>query len=318
MPEFDIIRRYFKEKAKHNASVQVGIGDDAAVLNTKNDEELVVSVDTLIAGVHFPINTSPFDIGYKSLAVNLSDLAAMGATPQWMTLALTLPQVDDAWLKAFSKGLFTIADQYDVALVGGDTTQGPMTISIQIGGSVKKGKALLRTGARQGDCIVVTGTLGDAARGLQLIEQEHNKISEKFIDRLNRPQPRVAVGQALIGSASACIDISDGLYADLSHITEASGVGAVIELEKIPLSNILQNDNISNDEKYRLALGGGDDYELCFTIEKEKLSEVRAELERLGVSCSVIGEIVQGKHLRLTSAEGREILPDTLGYQHFT
>ena len=318
MPEFEIIRRYFKEKTKHNASVQVGIGDDAAVLHTKNDEQVVVSVDTLITGVHFPNNTSPFDIGYKSLAVNLSDLAAMGATPQWMTLALTLPQADDAWLKEFSKGLFTIADQYDVALVGGDTTQGPMTISIQIGGSVKKGKALLRTGARPGDCIVVTGTLGDAARGLQQIQQNVTEIKTEYLERLNRPQPRVSAGQVLVDSASACIDISDGLYADLSHVTEASGVGAVIELEKIPLSNTLQSDDVSSEEKYRLALGGGDDYELCFTIEKEKLSDVQAELERLGVSCTVVGEITQGKHLTLTSAEGREISPDTLGYQHFT
>ena len=318
MSEFDIIRRYFKDKTSHNASVHIGIGDDAAVLNIENGEELVVSVDTLIADVHFPKNTSPFDIGYKSLAVNLSDLAAMGATPQWMTLALTLPQVDEQWLSDFSRGLFTLAAQYNVALVGGDTTQGPLTISVQIGGVVEKNKALLRSGARVGDCILVTGTLGNAARGLQLIQNNEIKIPSEYSEGLNRPVPRVAAGQLLLDLVSACIDISDGLFADLSHMTEASGVGAIIELEQLPLSDTLQSDFISLDEKYRLALAGGDDYELCFTVSEDKVSEVQSTLAGIDVACTVIGKVTHGNSVKLHSAEGSEFMLDTLGYQHFT
>jgi len=235
MPEFDIIRRYFQEKTHRNDIVRIGIGDDAAVLNIQTDTNLVVAVDTLVAGVHFPLNTTPHDIGFKALAVNLSDLAAMGATPCWMTLALTLPQADELWLSEFSKGLFVLADKFHVALGGGDTTQGPLTISIQVGGVVTKDKALLRSGAKPGDVILVTGMLGDAARGLQLLQQQDSDIPDEYLAQLNRPSPRIAAGQQLLDVATACIDISDGLYSDLSHITTASGVGAIIELEPLPL-----------------------------------------------------------------------------------
>lgn len=318
MPEFDIIRRYFKEQTPSNESVRIGIGDDAAVLHTQTGTELVVAVDTLVAGVHFPLNTSAFDIGYKSLAVNLSDLAAMGATPQWMTLALTLPQADEAWLAEFCRGLFCLAEKYHVALIGGDTTQGPLTISVQIGGVVETGKALLRAGAKAGDHILVTGTLGDAARGLQLLQQGQKNIPAEFLQQLNRPIPKVEAGQTLLGFASACIDISDGLYADLSHITEASGVGAVIEVAKLPLSDSLQADDIPLAEKYRLALGGGDDYELCFTLNEQSLHEVQSVLAALGVRCTSIGKITASREIRLRGAEGSEIAVDTLGYEHFT
>ena len=318
MPEFDIIRRYFKELTPSNQTVCIGIGDDAAVLQTQAGMELVVAVDTLVAGVHFPLSTSPFDIGYKSLAVNLSDLAAMGATPQWMTLALTLPEADKDWLEEFSRGLFSLAKKYNVALVGGDTTQGPLTISLQIGGAVETGKALLRSGAKTGDHIMVTGTLGDAARGLQLCKQGQQNIPAKYLEKLNRPLARVEAGQQLIGFASACIDISDGLYADLLHITEASSIGAVIDIEKLPLSDILQEDDISLEEKYRLALGGGDDYELCFTVSEEVVKEVHSTLTAIGVRCTSIGRITATSGIQIVSTEGSEFTVDTLGYEHFT
>ena len=318
MPEFDIIRRYFKEKTSTNAMVRIGIGDDAAVLKTQANTDLVVAIDTLVAGVHFPLNTSAFDIGYKSLAVNLSDLAAMGAVPRWMTLALTLPQANEAWLSEFSRGLFSLANEFNVALVGGDTTQGPLTISIQVGGAVEQDRALLRSGACTGDAILVTGTLGDAARGLQLNQNMETDIPPGYLERLNRPIPRVAAGQRLLGLASSCIDISDGLYADLLHITEASGVGATIEVEQLPLSGLLQADAITLTQKYRLALGGGDDYELCFTVSEVNLALTQSALTDIGMSCSVIGEITENHGITLHSTEAGEIMVDTLGYQHFS
>ncbi len=318
MPEFDIIRRYFQEKTHRNDIVRIGIGDDAAVLNIQTDTNLVVAVDTLVAGVHFPLNTTPHDIGFKALAVNLSDLAAMGATPCWMTLALTLPQADELWLSEFSKGLFVLADKFHVALVGGDTTQGPLTISIQVGGVVTKDKALLRSGAKPGDVILVTGMLGDAARGLQLLQQQDSDIPDEYLAQLNRPSPRIAAGQQLLDVATACIDISDGLYSDLSHITTASGVGAIIELEQLPLSPTLRDDAITQSEKYRLALGGGDDYELCFTVSESQLAATQTRLADIEVPCAVIGCITDGNSVMLHSSEGSEITTDTLGYQHFT
>ncbi|MFO7603159.1 MAG: thiamine-phosphate kinase [Gammaproteobacteria bacterium] len=318
MPEFDIIRRYFQDKTPDNAMVRIGIGDDAAVLSLAADRELVVAVDTLVAGVHFPRDTPAFDIGYKALAVNLSDLAAMGATPRWMTLALTLPQADDAWLEAFSAGLFSLARPYHVALVGGDTTQGPLCISLQIGGEVESGRALRRSGARLGDAILVTGTLGDAARGLQLLQQGNANIAAEYRARLNRPRPRVEAGQVLLDYASACIDISDGLYADLAHITAASGVGAHIELAQLPLSTTLKADALPVADKYRLALGGGDDYELCFTVGAEQCATVQALLADIDVPASVIGHITMSTGITLHSTEGSEIAVDTLGYEHFT
>ena len=318
MPEFDIIRRYFQEKTNSNESVRVGIGDDAAVLSIQEGAELVVAVDTLVAGVHFPFDTAPFDIGFKSLAVNLSDLAAMGASPQWLTLALTLPKEDEQWLSEFSKGLFSLADKFQVALVGGDTTQGPLTISVQVGGVVAKGQALLRSGAKPGDAILVTGTLGDAARGLQLLQQQASDIPVEYLARLNRPSPRVAVGLQLLGLATSCIDISDGLYSDLSHISAASGVGAVIEVEQLPLSEALRADALSPEGKYRLALTGGDDYELCFTVSSNNLATTQSRLAGMGVTSTIIGHITENNSVTLHSSEGGEVRIDTLGYQHFT
>lgn len=317
MPEFDIIQRYFQQKSRHNNMVRTGIGDDAAVLIPPVDDDMVVAVDTLVNGVHFPTNTAAFDIGYKALAVNLSDLAAMGAVPRWMTLALTLPQADEAWLEGFSNGLFSLADEFDVCLVGGDTTQGPLTISVQLGGSVKQGKALLRSGAQPGDHILVTGNLGDAARAIQLLEQKQ-PVQETYLLKLNRPLPRVAAGQALTGLANACIDISDGLYADLSHITAASGVGAEVELGALPLSVELQEEDLPLEDKYRLALSGGDDYELCFTVSDRQLETVQHKLNSLGVACSKIGRISETSAVVFRTPQGGEMTPDGLGYQHFS
>lgn len=318
MPEFDIIRRYFQERTSPAPFVHVGIGDDAAVLAMNNDDELVVAVDTLVAGVHFPHSTEAFDIGYKALAVNLSDLAAMGATPAWMTLALTLPQADERWLSEFAEGLFSLAREFNVTLVGGDTTQGPLTISVQVGGVVSKGKALLRSGAHVDDVILVTGALGDAAYGLRLMQQHRKDIPDVCLERLNRPHPRVMAGQKLLGLATSCIDISDGFYSDLMHITTASQVGAIIELENLPLSRALSVDNMSYTDKYHLALAGGDDYELCFTVAEGQMQVAQTVLRELEIPCAVVGRITADQGIRLQSLETGDIKLDTLGYQHFS
>jgi thiamine-monophosphate kinase len=235
-----------------------------------------------------------------------------------MTLALTLPQADEPWLADFARGLFSLAEEFDVSLVGGDTTQGPLTISIQVGGTVLKDRALLRSGARPGDTILVSGSLGDAGRAVQLLQQQALNVPPAYLAHLNRPRPQLQLGQALVGLATACIDISDGLYADLSHITEGSQVGATLEIDQLPLSATLRQDELEDEEKYRLALGGGDDYELCFTVSEGKLGELEKKLSLLDVEYTVIGRITRGKGVQLHSAGGREIAFDGLGYQHFT
>ena len=314
--EFDIIQKYFKQASSRN-DVELGIGDDAAVTTVPEGKELVIAIDTLVAGVHFFPDINPADIAYKALAVNLSDLAAMGAEPAWFTLALTTPTADEVWFESFSKGLFELASQYDLQLIGGDTTQGPLTITIQIAGYVPAAKALTRSGAQIGDRVFVTGSIGDAAAGLHCLKQSSEKQSE-LIGRLHRPVPRVDIGQSLRDIASACIDVSDGLAADLKHILAASKVGAQIQLEQLPASNVFKNFVKNIDEQYALMLGGGDDYELCFTAPENKINQIELIAKQCHCEITQIGEITETKELAFYQNgepyEGDKI--DT-GYIHF-
>ncbi len=316
--EFELIRRYF---SAHDQAPEVvtGIGDDAAVLQPPADQQLVVAIDTLVEGVHFPLDTAADDIGWKALAVNLSDLAAMGADPAWCTLALTLPQSEPAWLDGFSRGLFELASRFDLALVGGDTSRGPLCVSIQVAGYVPPGQALLRRGARPGDDVYVSGVIGDAALALQNIElgdQQWLAGHPLIVDKLNRPLPRIATGRALRGLAHCCIDISDGLFADLQKLLGASEVGAEIALDMIPVSEAVAAWRDRPTQYLRL-LDGGDDYELCFCAAPEQAETLQAQAARSGVTLTRIGTITAEPGLRLLDAQGRELtLPDT-GYEHF-
>jgi len=317
--EFDIIARYFAARPARRPDVALGIGDDAAVLRVPPGCELVLAVDTLVSGVHFPEDTPPEDIGYKALAVNLSDLAAMGAEPAWLSLALTLPEPDEAWLAGFAAGLFELADAHGMALVGGDTTRGPLSVSVQVAGLVPAGGALRRAGARPGDLVCVTGTLGDAALGLQVAQGrldrgvEDNDFLRK---RLDRPTPRVAAGQALRERAHAGIDISDGLGADLGHLLEAGGVGARLDLSRLPLSPAFERYRAGladPDAALSLALGGGDDYELCLSLSPE----VFEALPALDVALTRVGVIEERPGLRCVDGAGRECTAVPGGYRHF-
>lgn len=318
MNEFELIARYFARQPLARADVVLGIGDDAAVLEVPPDQQLVMSTDTLVAGVHFPEHTDAESIGHKALAVNLSDLAAMGATPAWFTLNLSLPQADPAWLEGFRRGLFALAVKHGVQLVGGDTTRGPLTIGIQICGFVPRGQALTRAGAHAGDRVYVTGVLGDAAIGL-LFAQGKLDLPEKYranvLARLNRPLPRVAAGERLRGLASACIDISDGLGADLGHLLAASAVGARIDLRRLPVTPAY--DSAFAEYGWDLALASGDDYELCFTVPPARELAFRQASLQFGVSCAYIGDIEAEAGLRMIDESGQPYILKRAGYDHF-
>ena len=306
MDEFQLIDRFFSRPTLFD-NVKIGIGDDGAVLNTRSDQDLVVVTDALVEGVHFFSETSPADLGYKTLAVNLSDLAAMGAEPDWALLNLVLPAADSKWLEEFSIGLFSLADRYNVTLVGGDTSYGPLNLTVTAGGWVPQGQALCRSGARNGDLIYVSGTVGDAALGLQLLSEPDGCLSDgenRVIERLRRPEPRTLLGQALRPWATAAIDLSDGLAADLAHVVVASGgLGAVIEEDCLPLSAAALELR-TRKQLIPIALGGGDDYELCFCVSPEN----RGEIDRLGnelrLPLTIIGKIDSTPGIWLAGGSG--------------
>lgn len=314
--EFEIIRQFFARPSQRAESV-LGIGDDAALLQLAGDHELALTTDTLVAGRHFPDWASAEDIGWKSLAVNLSDLAAMGAEPLGFTLALTLPHPDRDWLARFSRGLFELAERQRVDLVGGDTTRGPLSITIAAYGQLPAGQALRRDGARAGDLVCVTGTLGDAALALDLRAHAPDALAT----RLHRPTPRIETGIALRGLASAAIDLSDGLAGDLRHILKASRTGADIELAKLPRSEDFQRLRhdvhrlFPGDPTLQYQLSGGDDYELCFCLPAERLAAAR---ERLVIPFTPIGVITPGPGLRWLDAKGAQAKLALGGYDHFT
>ena len=304
MDEFAIIRRYFTRLGAA-PGVVVGIGDDGAILEPTPGLQQVQVIDTLVEGVHFPSNMAAADVGYRVVAVNLSDIAAMGAVPRWMTLALTLWDKDEPWVEAFAAGLFEAAAEYEVALVGGDTTRGDAVVtSVHITGEVEPGRALLRSGARVGDTVFVSGTIGDAAAGLKLLEERRNDhvLAQRFL----RPTARVALGRRLGGRAGGVIDLSDGLVGDLRKMLDASGVGAEIDIDKLPLSGALREH--CGDTAADFALTGGDDYELCFTADANAIADVDG--------ITAIGSIVDGNDL-VCRRDGEIVEIDDSGYRHF-
>jgi len=316
--EFDLIRRYFQDATPLTDDVCCGIGDDAAIVRVPAGRDLVLAMDTLVAGVHFPKDALPDDIGYKSLAVNLSDLAAMGAEPCWITLSLTLPEPDENWLQSFMDGFGQLAREYRLSLIGGDTTSGPLSITLQVHGLVPEGQALKRNGARPGDRVYVSGHPGDAALALDIVNGKTTGVSEQqkayVLSRFNRPTPRLKLGRSLRGIASSAIDISDGLAADLGHILEAGSVGADLQLAQLPLSEALQV--LPAEQAWQLALSGGDDYELCFTVPESKSAEIDAH-SLPGCPLTCIGTISEEKGQRWWRPDGNEFKPAHTGYRHF-
>ena len=317
MDEFELIRRFFAAArcAQAGEGVALGIGDDCALLELPPGEQLAVSTDTLVAGSHFPLQHDPFLLGQRALAVSASDLAAMGATPIGFTRALTLPAADSAWLEAFSRGLECMAEQCGMTLLGGDTTRGPLSLGMTVFGRVPKGQALLRSGARLGDLLCVGGSLGDGAAALPWVLGEQpvqGGADDYLLARYWRPQPQLALGQALRGRATAALDISDGLLADCGHIARASGVALYIERARLPLSAALREQH-DPDEALRCALSGGDDYRLAFTLPPSNLSALQAEFPEI----AVIGRVEAGEGVHLYDQQGRELALAARGYQHF-
>jgi thiamine-monophosphate kinase len=318
MDEFRLIERFFRRDSK-SSEVVVGIGDDGAVVKAGINEQTVLVTDTLVAGVHFPERTAPQDLGYKLLAVNLSDLAAMGATPNWFLLNLVMPDADESWLQGFSTGLFSLAEEYSVALIGGDTARGPLCVSATVGGHVRSGTALRRNGAQAGDQLWVSGTLGDAAIGLDLLGGVLRATGEDMdylVGRLNRPKPRIELGLSLGAVATAGIDISDGLLADLGHILNESGaLGAIVDVSCLPLSP--QAIGACGESLAReKALTGGDDYEICFTANPAQRSQIEQLRQNCNVKLTCIGSIRTLAGIALTGAGNLDLTGIKPGYRH--
>jgi thiamine-monophosphate kinase len=318
--EFELIRRYFTHRARHAV---LGVGDDAALIKVRRGSELVISADMLVAGRHFFRNADPYRLGHKALAVNLSDLAAMGATPRWATLALALPGVDARWLGAFARGFMALARHHAVDLIGGDTTRGPLNICVQIMGEVPAGTALRRDAARRGDDVWVSGTLGDAALALAAFKRRITLRPAELARcaaRLHQPQPRIALGLKLRGVAHAAIDISDGLLADLGHILERSGVAAEIELAALPASPTLRR-YLDRAAARNALLAGGDDYELCFTAPRRARARIVQIARRERIALTRIGRIhpfVRGAtRVMVRASDGTVLTPRRGGYDHF-
>jgi thiamine-monophosphate kinase len=332
--EFEVISRFFVrrgERAPAQEGVLLGIGDDAALLRVPEGADLVAAVDTIVAGRHFPLETDARSIGHRALAVNLSDIAAMGASPAWATLALTMPTAEPAWLERFAAGLWELADRYGVALVGGDTTSGPLTVSLQLLGHVPRGAAIRRSGARAGDILAVTGTLGDAGAGLWLAQARtaargqaltgtdappHTGVlARELIERFEYPAPRVQFGLAARGIATAAMDISDGLVGDLPKLAAASGVSAHVEVERLPLSQALRE--LATPLQARdWALAAGDDYELLLAVPPDRFGLLSEAASRIGLALTAIGELGAGSGVTWT-LNGMAWVPGVIGYDHF-
>ncbi len=314
MSEFDLIKKYFAKPTRHTA---LSVGDDAALISVSEGCELVISTDMSVAGTHFLQDAAPYDIGWKALAVNVSDIAAMGAQPKWATLAIALPEVSVNWLNEFSKGFFACADKFEIDLIGGDTTKGPLNISVTIMGEVPIGTALKRSGAQLGDDIWVSGQLGSAALGLAHLQEKLTLKDELDIclKILNAPMPRAALGLALRGIATSCIDVSDGLLADIGHILKASNLGTVIDLEKIPCIGLLKN-NLENPQLQALVLAGGDDYELCFTAPPSKREAINLLSKQLNMPITRIASTRVDIGLQ-AHYKNKELMLLKQGFDHF-
>lgn len=320
--EFEVIRRFFQGVGAARSDVVLGVGDDAALVRPPEGVDLALAIDTLVEGRHFLPGSDARSVGHRALAVNLSDLAAMGATPAFATLALTMPCADARWLEGFCAGFDELARRHGVALIGGDTTSGPLTISVQVTGFVARGTELRRSGARPGDLLVVTGTLGDAGAGLSLAARattaagagSGDSAAHELMRRYEYPTPRVEFGVGARGIATAAMDLSDGLAADLPKLAAASGVGAEVEVERLPLSAALQSV-VEPPQARDWALGAGDDYELLLTVPPDRQPELAALAGRLNLKLTVIGRLTPGNAVGWT-LQGREITPPP-GYQHF-
>lgn len=318
--EFDLINRYFNRLRSKRLDVVVGIGCDCALLSVDDTQHIAISTDTLVAGTHFLNDISPADLGYKSLAVNLSDLAAMGAYPAWLSLALTLPDIDEAWLAAYSDSLFEQLNFYNIQLIGGDTTRGPLSLTLTIQGLVPAGRALTRSGAHVGDSIYVTGTLGDSAAGLAILQNrlQVNDARDRsyLLSRHLRPQPRILQGQALRSLASAAIDLSDGIISDLCHILSSSNCGVIINLDDIPRSPALER-HTSPEQALHWALSGGEDYELCFTVPEINRNALDIAFRNMDIPFTCIGQIGPRSDGLQFIHHQQQVKYDWHGYDHF-
>lgn len=317
MGEFELIRHFFAAApcAQGGDGVALGIGDDCALLALPAGQQLAVSTDTLVAGVHFPDPADPLLLGQRALAVAASDLAAMGASPLGFTLALTLPSVAEGWLQPFAEGLNRMARQCGLSLIGGDTTRGPLSLTVTVFGAVPAGQALLRSGAQPGDLLCVGGVLGDAAGALPLVlgqAQAHDGMAGPLLAHYWSPPPQFGLGLALRGKATAAMDISDGLLADCGHIASASAVALALELEALPLSDALVAF-CGREGAQNAALTGGDDYVLVFSLPPRHLDSLRAD----GWPIHVVGQVRAGQGVSLLDGAGRDITPVVRGYQHF-
>jgi len=335
--EFAIIEKYFRDSGLcfESQGIDLAIGDDCALVSLDENEQLAMSMDLLQEGVHFPVEAVPELLGQRALAVNLSDLAAIGAEPMCFTLGLSMPEADETWLEAFSAGLLKMAERFNCPLIGGDLIRGTLQMAIQVQGRVPRGEALLRSNARPGDLVYVTGTLGDAAAALALFKRldiakeeaesdstfVKNKLPARHRDHLINafycPEPRVAVGSAIRGLASAAIDISDGLLSDLGHIVTASGVGAELDVAQLPLSETMQ-ECVVEEQRSELALSGGDDYELCFTVPPVHCQAVEEAVAALEVPLTRVGEIVTGEGVQCLDNFGEPMILRRTGYSHFS
>ncbi|MES9855560.1 MAG: thiamine-phosphate kinase [Sedimenticola sp.] len=318
LSEFELIRSYFSHTGPCRDDVVLGVGDDCALLLPPSSMQLAVSIDTLVEGVHFFPGTDPESLGHKVLAVNLSDLAAMGARPAWVTLALTLPHSDASWLAGFSRGFSALARRYGVQLIGGDTTSGPLNISVQVHGFVEPGKVLRRDAAQPGDLIYVTGNLGDAGLALLHVQGGYpmDAGAEEVMLSLERPEPRVDIGVAVGGIAAAAIDISDGLLSDLGHICRASGVSATLQLTQIPLS-IAVRAYIEEGGDWAMPLASGDDYELCITVPQERRETFESLANKFDVELTQVGTIDEGSGVRVVAGSGEAVTVTRQGFEHF-
>ena len=320
MKEFELINRYFKGRGIARRDVNLGIGDDCALVTVPPNSQLAVTTDTLVAGVHFFDDISPRALGHRALAVNLSDLAAMGAEPTWISVALTLPNIDPQWIEEFTDGMHEIAEYFNVQIIGGDTTQGPLTITICAKGTIPEGKDLRRSGAKVGDWIYVTGPLGDAGLAIESrkqglkVDPEHLKYVNK---RFDYPTPRVAAGQVLRGLASSAIDVSDGLLADLGHILDMSQVSAVVNIETIPTSDAMKS-SLDFKQQLPFILSYGDDYELLFTVPDSNKGMLELKLRQYGVDAVCIGQVKSGDGDIELLHNGEVYNFKQHGFEHFT
>ena len=315
-PEFDLIEKYFTRPVRNAV---LGVGDDCALVQISPGCELAITTDTLVAGTHFFPDTGAEKLGHKALAVNLSDLAAMGALPRYATLALTLPVINEAWLAAFSRGFFALADEYQVELIGGDTTRGTLSITLTAFGEVDIGHAIRRDGAKEGDDIWISGSLGAAALALKHLRGDitlQPGIFERAVMCLEAPNPRIALGRTLVGVATSAVDISDGLVADLAHICRLSGLAAIVEWSMVPLADTLQTESI--EQQRVCALGGGDDYELCFTAPAINRDLLRNLSSASGLALTRIGRMKSGEpFVRVNDERGEALALQSCGFDHF-